>query len=84
MPKEASIDLPLVHVSAAYIVQEIGESSGPTMGDDGSIVIEGNYLNAEAEIGELQHTLTTDLLNHLVFVQKVFMKGKLKNVLEIY
>ena len=83
LPKEASIDLPLVHVSAAYIVQEIGESSGPTMGDDGSIVIEGNYLKAEAEIGELQHTLTTDLLNHLVFVQKVFMKGKLNNALSI-
>ena len=74
LPKEASIDLPLVHVSAAYIVQEIGESPGPTQGLDGSILSEGNYLKAEAEIGELQHTLTTDLLNHLVFVQKVFMK----------
>ena len=34
----------------------------------------GNYLKAEADIGELEHCLTTDLLNHLVFVQKVFMK----------
>ena len=33
-----------------------------------------SYLSAEAEIGELEHSLTTDLLNHLVFVQKVFMK----------
>ena len=79
LPKEASIDLPLVHVSAAYIVQDIGEKSEPTVGDDGSIVIEGNYLKAEAEIGELTHTLTTDLLNHLVFVQKVFMKGKISD-----
>ena len=82
LPREASIDLPLVHVSAAYIVQDIGEISGPTMGDDGSIVIEGNYLKAEAEIGELQHTLTTDLLNHLVFVQKVFMKGRLMKLID--
>ena len=33
----------------------------------------GNYLSAEAEIGTFEHCLTTDLLNHLVFVQKVFM-----------
>ena len=31
-------------------------------------------MKADAEIGELEHCLTTDLLNHLVFVQKVFMK----------
>ena len=31
-------------------------------------------MKAEADIGELEHCLTTDLLNHLVFVQKVFMK----------
>ena len=35
---------------------------------------DGSYLNAVAEVGLLQHSLTTDLLNHLVFVQKVFMK----------
>ena len=35
---------------------------------------EGNYLNAVAEVGMFEHSLTTDLLNHLVFVQKVFMK----------
>ena len=41
---------------------------------DGSILSAGNYLKAEADIGQLEHCLTTDLLNHLVFVQKVFMK----------
>lgn len=35
---------------------------------------QGNYLNAVADIGVFEHSLTTDLLNHLVFVQKVFMK----------
>lgn len=38
------------------------------------VLREGNYLSAVAEIGALEHSLTTDLLNHLVFVQKVFMK----------
>lgn len=27
-----------------------------------------------AQIGSFEHNLTTDLLNHLVFLQKVFMK----------
>lgn len=31
-------------------------------------------MNATADIGKFEHSLTTDLLNHLVFVQKVFMK----------
>ena len=41
---------------------------------DSVSTLQGSYLSAEAEIGELEHSLTTDLLNHLVFVQKVFMK----------
>ena len=32
------------------------------------------HLYVLAEIGAFQHSLTTDLLNHLVFVQKSFMK----------
>ena len=41
------------------------------MAPDGSIISQGSYWSAEAEIGNLEHCLTTDLLNHLVFVQKV-------------
>ncbi|CDQ56121.1 unnamed protein product [Oncorhynchus mykiss] len=36
--------------------------------------LQGNYLRCVAEIGSFEHNLTTDLLNHLVFLQKVFMK----------
>lgn len=46
----------------------------PSTAADGMVLREGNYLSAVAEIGALEHSLTTDLLNHLVFVQKVFMK----------
>ena len=42
--------------------------------EEGLQLREGSYLNAVAEVGMLEHSLTTDLLNHLVFVQKVFMK----------
>eukprot|EP00095_Tigriopus_kingsejongensis_P008238 maker-scaffold230_size244653-snap-gene-0.11 protein:Tk08238 transcript:maker-scaffold230_size244653-snap-gene-0.11-mRNA-1 annotation:"PREDICTED: uncharacterized protein KIAA1109-like isoform X7" len=72
LPSEASIDLPKVYVKAEY-VQDDGKGAG-YIGPDGSVLSQGNYLNADAEIGELEHCLTTDLLNHLVFVQKVFMR----------
>ena len=41
---------------------------------DGVVLRHGNYLKASADIGVFDHSLTTDLLNHLVFVQNVFMK----------
>ena len=71
LPSEASINLPVVHISAEYIQDE---RQGQQSQSDGSILSLGSYLKADAEIGELEHCLTTDLLNHLVFVQKVFMK----------
>ena len=43
-------------------------------GADGIVLRKGSYLNALAEIGGFEHSLTTDLLNHLLLVQKVFMK----------
>ena len=65
-------DLPNVHISAEYIQDE--RQGQHERQSDGSILSLGSYLKADAEIGELEHCLTTDLLNHLVFVQKVFMK----------
>ena len=41
---------------------------------EGLVVRDGNFLEAVAEVGLFEHCLTTDLLNHLVFVQKIFMK----------
>lgn len=41
---------------------------------DGIVLRKGSYLNALAEIDGFEHSLTTDLLNHLLLVQKVFMK----------
>lgn len=70
LPSEASIALPAVHVSAEYIPESASGQKGP----DGVIFRQGGYLNAHADIGVFEHSLTTDLLNHLVFVQKVFMK----------
>ena len=89
LPSSASIDLPPVHLHADYR-QPSGDSdddggkddsgssqdtgAGTTLREEGLELRQGGYLNAEAEVGQFEHSLTTDLLNHLVFVQKVFMK----------
>lgn len=80
LPSSACISLPQVDVSAEYIQEEHGPGTGSkeaeaTMTtDDGVVLRKGSYLSAFADIGAFEHCLTTDLLNHLVFVQKVFMK----------
>ncbi|XP_031778307.1 transmembrane protein KIAA1109 isoform X11 [Nasonia vitripennis] len=51
---------------------------------DGVVLRQGNYLSATADIGIFEHSLTTDLLNHLVFVQKVFMKEVNEVVQKVY
>lgn len=73
LPSEASIALPAVHVSAEYIPESTVRNDGQK-GPEGVIFRQGGYLSAHADIGVFEHSLTTDLLNHLVFVQKVFMK----------
>ncbi|XP_035387616.1 transmembrane protein KIAA1109 homolog isoform X4 [Electrophorus electricus] len=79
MPPSASLTLPPVTMSGEYIIQEHeGHSDTAWAPDDmptkhGSY-LQGNYLRCLAEIGSFEHSLTTDLLNHLVFLQKVFMK----------
>ncbi|XP_059485480.1 bridge-like lipid transfer protein family member 1 isoform X2 [Neocloeon triangulifer] len=72
LPTAACIELPKVHVSAEYILE--GSSTDKSYFADGVVLHKGGYLNASADIGVFEHSLTTDLLNHLVFVQKVFMK----------
>lgn len=69
LPPSASIELPQVHVGAEYLQDSVKTEEFV----DGVVLCRGNYLSAVAEIGVFEHSLTTDLLNHLVFVQKVFM-----------
>ncbi|XP_014676730.1 PREDICTED: uncharacterized protein KIAA1109-like, partial [Priapulus caudatus] len=74
-PPSADVVLPPVLLSADYRVPEPGVTAAEqsTLAE-GMVLREGNYVNAVAKIGAFQHSLTTDLLNHLMFVQKVFMK----------
>lgn len=70
LPPEASIDLPPIHVSAQYVT----ENAPQDIPVDGVVLRQGGYVSASAEIGDFERCLTTDLLNHLVFAQKVFMR----------
>ncbi|KAI5636032.1 hypothetical protein NE865_11233 [Phthorimaea operculella] len=73
IPAAAMVALPAVHVCAR--VAEAGAGAGGVgVGPEGAVLRAGRYLAATADIGLFEHTLSTDLLNHLVFVQKVFMK----------
>uniref|UniRef100_A0A674BXF0 KIAA1109 n=1 Tax=Salmo trutta TaxID=8032 RepID=A0A674BXF0_SALTR len=78
MPPSASLNLPPVTMSGEYIMED--HEGHSDFSDDFPIpmkqgnYLQGNYLRCVAEIGSFEHNLTTDLLNHLVFLQKVFMK----------
>uniref|UniRef100_A0A182JTV4 Bridge-like lipid transfer protein family member 1 C-terminal domain-containing protein n=1 Tax=Anopheles christyi TaxID=43041 RepID=A0A182JTV4_9DIPT len=80
LPSEACIALPPVHVTAEYVP----ESTSEEVPIDGVVLRQGGYLAASAEIGVFERCLTTDLLNHLVFVQKVFMKEVNEVVQKVY
>lgn len=50
------------------------ESASQDIPIDGVVLRQGGYVSASAEIGDFERCLTTDMLNHLVFAQKVFMR----------
>nr|XP_033794435.1 transmembrane protein KIAA1109 homolog isoform X3 [Geotrypetes seraphini] len=79
IPPSASLNLPPVSMSGKYIMEEHDNYSDQVWSTDDfpskqGYYLQGNYLRCVAEVGSFEHNLTTDLLNHLVFVQKVFMK----------
>ncbi|KAF7252839.1 hypothetical protein EYD10_01996 [Varanus komodoensis] len=79
IPPSASLNLPPVTMSGKYIMEEHDTYSDHIWSIDElptkqGYYLQGNYLRCVAEVGSFEHNLTTDLLNHLVFVQKVFMK----------
>lgn len=81
LPPQACIPLPPIHVKAEYVPEGKGTLDTPI---DGVVLRQGGYLSASAEIGVFERCLTTDLLNHLVFVQKVFMKEVNEVVQKVY
>ncbi|XP_067898614.1 bridge-like lipid transfer protein family member 1 isoform X8 [Heterodontus francisci] len=79
LPPSASLNLPQVTMSGEYIMEEHESYPDKSWNADEFPLkqgnyLQGNYLRCVAEVGSFEHNLTTDLLNQLVFVQKVFMK----------
>lgn len=73
LPSSASIDLPPMHMDAEYRPYNTGDAS-EVLSDQNLQLREGHYLDCVATVGQFEHKLSTDLLNHLVLVQKVFVK----------
>ena len=79
LPSSASIDLPPMHMDAEYRPYSSssaggGDTAAEVLSDHNLQLREGHYLDCVATVGQFEHTLSTDLLNHLVLVQKVFVK----------
>lgn len=89
LPAAASVALPAVMVRARVAEHAAAPAPSAPPADpappapqpegEGVVLRAGRYLAATADIGLFEHTLSTDLLNHLVFVQKVFMKVRFCN-----
>ncbi|XP_050361994.1 transmembrane protein KIAA1109 homolog isoform X3 [Nymphalis io] len=92
IPAAASVALPAVSCRARVLDCDPQERSDADSADtadaraapEGVVLRAGRYLSATADIGLFEHTLSTDLLNHLVFVQKVFMKEVNEVVQKVY
>ena len=79
IPPATVVELPPVHVNGELVTKPpraVRSKDGPSETEESfrSRSKSKTHLYVSAEIGAFQHSLTTDLLNHLVFVQKSFMK----------
>jgi hypothetical protein len=76
LPSSALINLPQIVVHCEYKQHHNESPSRESCLSEGLSVRQGNYkyLSAVAEVARFDHSLSTDLLNHLLLVQKVFMK----------
>ena len=77
LPPTTHIDLPPIKVEGHYL--EIHQDSTAVSSDYPASAPTSNnrshgYLSVSVNIGSLEQNLTTDLLNHLIFFQKGFVK----------
>lgn len=76
IPQEASVDLPLMSLEAEYKESKIAkkgeEIAEESALNEGLEIRTGKYIKMLAVIQKFKHSLSSDLLNHLVFMQKTF------------
>ena len=82
LPATTHIDLPPIKVEGHYL--EIFQDS--TMAGDFNAAVppptnrkHHGFLSVSVHIGSLEQNLTTDLLNHMIFFQKGFVKVSMHN-----
>lgn len=76
LPSSTKVALPRIHVKGEYHEDQLTASNNLKSDsfNEGVVLRNGGYLDASADIDFFEHSLTTDLLNHLILVQKEFMK----------
>ena len=62
-----------MHMDAEYRPHNTSDAT-EVLSDHDLQLREGHFLDCVATVGQFEHQLSTDLLNHLVLVQKVFVK----------
>ena len=67
---------------AEYIREK--SKNNRTVPNENLLFYHGNYIAGQVDIGAFKHCLTTDLLNHLVFIQKVFMSEVNEVIQKVY
>ena len=72
LPSCTKVSMPPIHVSAEYRDDSMPLKSESF--EEGVVLRKGAFLDANADIDFFEHSLTTDLLNHVILVQKEFMK----------
>ena len=70
LPATTHIALPPVKAQGHYL--ELSQQRND--GDLSNTSKSHGYLHVSVDIGRLEQNLTTDLLNHLIFLQKGFIK----------
>ena len=70
LPATTHISLPPVKAQGHYL--ELSQQRND--GDLSNTSKSHGYLHVSVDIGRLEQNLTTDLLNHLIFLQKGFIK----------
>nr|XP_026696686.1 transmembrane protein KIAA1109 [Ciona intestinalis] len=75
-PVSTGIELPQISAegeSKHHNLYDVTNDDTSGYGDAGLQMKEGDYMSITIRMGSFEHTLTTDLLNQLIFLQEVFM-----------
>lgn len=61
---------PPISAKGTYVKTDANDSRG----NESFIQRDGSYMKIDVDVGVFQHTLTTDLLNQLLFIQEAFLR----------